>query len=306
MRHTVIVRLAIVGVSLVWGSNVHAQDAQAGARARADSAIQLSQSLDDGVQAAGASGVLIAEGDSWFAYPGTNLVKELRRRGFRVASTAENGARVEEMAYSVDRLADLHAAMRSARQEWQATPRALLLSGGGNDMVGETLRLLLNHAAGGTPDFDMQMLNALIDVRLATAIRAWITSARMLSRQVYGSDVNIPVVMHGYDYAIPDGRGYEKIGITLKGPWMRPSLVERGYTVLAANTALVRQLIDRYNAMLARLAAEPQLNFRYVKLAGQLSTDLVNNNYRVDWDNELHPEKPAFRRLAAELERAIP
>lgn len=273
--------------------------------ARAESAIELSRSLDEGKRAPGSAGVLIAEGDSWFAYPGTNLIKELRRLGFHIATNAANGSHLEEMAFSIDRLADLHARMRQARADWEARPRALLLSGGGNDIVDDALRLILNHAATDRPPFDPQIATGLIDVRLADAICSWVIAVQQLVTDVYGSGAPVPVVMHGYDYGVPDGRGYKKVLVTWKGPWMEPAYSARGYEDLAQTAALTRDLIDRYNRLLSRLSSdEAALNLRYVDLRGRLPS--YPGDYKESWDNELHPEKGAFRILATVLAGSIP
>ena len=281
------------------------QTIQQAAVALADEAIDLSRSLDDGARAVGTSGILIAEGDSWFAYPGTNLIKELKRLGFRIESNAENGSLLEDMAYSKDRLADLHGRMREAQQEWAEIPRAILLSGGGNDIVNEPLLAMLNHAAAGEPALDPQMVEAMIDVRLANAIRSWIASVQRLVADVWGEGVRVPVVMHGYDYPVPDGRGYKKIGVTWRGPWMQPDFHARGFDDLGQSRDLIAILITRYNDMVARLASTEQgLNLRYANLLNTLSSDL--SNYKDSWDNELHPEKEPFRLLADRLVRVIP
>ena len=297
-------QLVAINTMMVAPIVTSAQSVQDRARARADSAIRLSNSLVDSSQYLVIRGVLVAEGDSWFAYPGTNLIKELERLGYAIESNAENGSHLEEMAYSVDRLSDFHSKLRKAKAKWTVVPKAILLSGGGNDIVNEPLALMLNHASANKPPLDTSIAHALIDVRLADAIKAWILTTQRLVEDVYGKTTRIPVLMHGYDFAVPDGRGYKKYSVTWAGPWMKPEFEQRGYEDLAQTTRVIESLITRYNAMLMRLASDTALNLRYVKLTGKLNKPPTD--HREWWDNELHPEKKGFRLLVEEYGKAIP
>ena len=50
---------------------------------------------------AGSAGILVAEGDSWFNYPWTDILRLLEdEHGYEVESVAHYGDTIEEMAYS--------------------------------------------------------------------------------------------------------------------------------------------------------------------------------------------------------------
>ena len=71
---------------------------------------------------------------------------------------------------------------------------------------------------------------------------------------------NVPIVIHGYDYAIPDGRGWGGGLGPLPGPWLDPSLSRKGYDRkddAAVRRVIVQELIDAFNEMLAAVAANP-------------------------------------------------
>ena len=64
--------------------------------------------------AAGSSGVLVAEGDSWFDYPWTDILRLLEdQHGYDVESVAHKGDRVEEMAYSGGQLEEFSRASKN-------------------------------------------------------------------------------------------------------------------------------------------------------------------------------------------------
>src|SRR5258708_34949981 len=80
-------------------------------------------------------GWLIAEGDSWFDYPGTDILDALEQSAYDVESVARAGDRVEMMAFGRGQLDGFAAAVEKIIGNGN-TPKAILLSGGGNDIAG--------------------------------------------------------------------------------------------------------------------------------------------------------------------------
>lgn len=82
------------------------------------------------------AGVLVAEGDSWFDYPLHDVLKILEdHHGYDVESVAHKGDPIEEMAYGGNQLEDLTRRLEKVLARG-IVPRALLVSGGGNDVAG--------------------------------------------------------------------------------------------------------------------------------------------------------------------------
>ena len=92
------------------------------------------------VEAAGGSvsaGWLVAEGDSWFNYPWTDILGKLRHEhAYEILSCAHRGDRVEGMAYDDGQLAQFTSNIETVVRQGHL-PRAILLSGGGNDIAGD-------------------------------------------------------------------------------------------------------------------------------------------------------------------------
>jgi len=244
---------------------------------------------------------VVAEGDSWFSYfPAHDIIATLRRgpwpgRRYDIRGRPIAGAYLNDMVYHPRQLAETFQAIHEHQ------PEALLFSGGGNDIAGpELFDLLWHRQAGGMAAgqvVNSVVLGGLINEVLAQAYRDFIDAVRECALD--SGLQRLPIIVHGYDYAIPDGRGWLGGAGPLPGPWLDPSLRRKGWdrtTDAVAREAAIRQLIDALNQMLAGLAATiPGLH--YVDLRGTLA--------RGDWDNELHPDAAGFRRVTERIEQAL-
>jgi hypothetical protein len=94
------------------------------------------------------------------------------------------------------------------------------------------------------------------------------------------------LVFHGYDFAIPDGRG-----ICHLGPWLKPTFDLRGFPNRAAAIAVVEAMLTQFAAMLTALAAaHKQVTF----INGQGTLPRQTSA----WHNELHPESSGYDKFA--------
>lgn len=249
-----------------------------------------------------ASRLLVAEGDSWFDYPGTDVLEELEDLfEYEVESVASGGDTLESMTYAPRQLDRFDRMLRKIAKRGKV-PRAVLLSAGGNDIAGDELAMLINHAASGEPPLHDGIVDGFLD-RLRRAYLTLIVTIDGLCQQHFQGGT-IPVVIHGYDFPVPDGRGYFGGWGPLPGPWLQPSLKRRGHTDLAKNTEIMQDLIHRFNSMLQTLSDE-LAQVTYLNLRGTLSNDLAGNAYRELWDNELHPEDEGFRLVAEKFDQVL-
>lgn len=252
-----------------------------------------------------AADIIVAQGDSWFAYPRYNVLKYLEwKHGFRVESTAHNGEWLETMAYDEDQLSDLALTLKRVADQGRK-PRAILLSGGGNDIAGIQLTMLLTHRQSGQKAVDAVMAQQMLAVRLRRDMATLIIATKALSK-TYFNDPDIPIFIHGYDRPVPDGRGFLGGFWFLPGPWLRPSFDMKGYDHSSADeqaaTDAMAELIGRYNDTLERLATSGVKNVYYIKVIGTLHND---GTYKKDWGNELHPTKSGFETVARLFAKAI-
>ncbi len=261
-----------------------------------------------------ALGLLIAEGDSWFDYPFYDVLEALEADGYEIESVAHMGDTLEDMAHDPGQVERLTRAFEKVRDHGQK-PRAILISGGGNDIAGDEFATLINHANSGLPALNATVADGVIGERLRTAMASLVGVVTRLSESFFGERAR--VVLHGYDYAVPDGRGYLGGAWILPGPWLEPGFRRKGHCserergripVLEANARVVRDLIDRYNVMLSALVRDLTSaglsHVRYADLRGTLSTALPSG-YKADWSNELHPTKAGFARVTARIAAAL-
>lgn len=235
-------------------------------------------------------GMLIAEGDSWFDYPLRHVLRLLEDDYFYdVESVAHKGDCVEDMAHSKGQFLEFTRRLEKLIGDGKL-PKAILLSGGGNDIAGDEFALLLNHAASTLPPLNEDIVRGVIDVRLKEAYIKIISGLTTIANELLGRP--IPIITHGYDHPVPDGRGFLGGWWKLPGPWLKPGFERKGHGDRGRNTLLMAELIDRFNAMLAGVSALPAFaHVHYLDLRGTLKNDA---SYKTYWANELHPSKTGF------------
>ena len=245
--------------------------------------------------------VLIAEGDSWFDYPLHDVLRILEdHHGYEVESVAHKGDRVEEMAYGDGQLEEFTRLIEKLLRR-KSIPIAILLSGGGNDIAGKEFGMLLNHNMSAIAGLNDSVVAGVIDERAMMAYITIISKITSVCMQRIGQ--SLPIIIHGYDYPVPDGRGFLGGWWFLPGPWLEPGFREKGFSLLQDRIRLVKDLIDRFNEMLSKVASLPGFNHvHYINLRGTLS---VNVNYKDDWANELHPTAKGFEKVTTKFVQTI-
>jgi lysophospholipase L1-like esterase len=250
-------------------------------------------------------GRLIAEGDSWFCgLLGVDLVDMLEEQGYTVESVARPGDGLEDMI----RAAQLAEFCRTLERRLilNDPPKAVLLSAGGNDVVRDNLKKLLKPSTAAKPipadkAIDSKKARQVIDRHMRDEmVKIFSAISQVCSKNSFAP---IPILVHGYDYPIPDGRSLTGVP---KNPlsWLYPALTAMGYADLEAGKNIMRQLIDRLNKMLAGIADLPGLgHVKHVDLRGTLSSS--PEDYQRFWANELHPTADGFRLLCDRMVQVI-
>ena len=255
------------------------------------------------VRAVGPKGVatLVAEGDSWFDYLWWDILDMLEsKHGFDVESVAKAGDRIEDIAYTGGQLAKFKKVLEKMLRRLEL-PKAILLSGGGNDIAGDEFFMLLDHASSANPGLNEDVVRGVIDVRIRNAYVAMVSAVTDLCVETTGH--TIPIIVHGYDWPVPDGREFGN-GLPipgLPGPWLRPGFHRKGFLNQTQNKDMMRALIDRFNKMV-KSVTDGFPHVRFVDLRGTLPN---GTTYQDWWANELHPTKKGFEAVAARFADAI-
>jgi hypothetical protein len=225
---------------------------------------------------------IFAEGDSWFEYPvpffGGGIIDRLENRlGVPILNLAKAGDEVrymlgvEERAILTEHLTD----GSPAGGPWDV----LLFSGGGNDIVDNPMALWVKDWNPAMPPTD-HIHKARFDAALAL-VRAGYEDLIELRNEL---SPNTHLVFHGYDFAIPDGRG-----ICGFGPWLEPTFKLRKFPARAAMEAVVKAMLEQFAVMLGSLAG-PTVTF--INGQGTLAPQPSS------WHNELHPARAGFGKFA--------
>jgi hypothetical protein len=256
------------------------------------SAMRLTSALLTPVLSTGSAstaGYLLAIGDSWFDYPIRDVLTNLDTHyGYDIESAAHKGDSIEFGMSHVGQL-DKFARLVDKLVGVGAVPKAILVSFGGDDIAGAEFGMLVNDFDLPASGWNEQIITGVIDGRIANAYRLLFTKVNALCQN--GDLKNtFPILAHGYDYPVPDGRGFLGGWGALPGPWLKPGFDEKLFSDLSQTSQLMTVLIDRFNAMLLSVTREPGFeNVHYIDLRGTLSNNLASDSYRKWWANELHP-----------------
>jgi hypothetical protein len=152
--------------------------------------------------------------------------------------------------------------------------------------------------------YDSGQLDKL--ARLRVALISLASGVTELTRRVLAQAEATAVLIHGYDYPVPDGRGYLGGFWPFPGPWLEPGFRRKGYLDLAERCRAMEPLIDRFNAVLSGIAGGPGLEHsRHVDLRGVLSSALAGRAYKAWWNDELHPTQKGLAAVAGRFDAAI-
>jgi len=247
------------------------------------------------------AGFLVAMGDSWFDYPLHDVLKLLDDQfGYNVESAAHAGDPLEAMVSPVGQLDKFGRCLDKVKAQG-AIPKAALLSGGGDDIAGKEFGMLLNNATSAIAGWNSEILDGVINQRIKTA---YLTMFAAIDSYCQKDGIATPpILVHGYGYPVPDGRGFLG-GWPFPGPWLKPGFDEKEFEDLASNVTMMVTIIDEFNTMLAALAAA-NANVHYIDLRGTLSNALANDAYQQFWANELHPTEPGFADVAAKFDAVL-
>jgi len=249
---------------------------------------------------AAATTPIVTLGDSWlYAFPldyRPSLITPLSQEGYGADHRfGVFGARLEDIANESSREKLRNYFTDSNPSEPPA--RALLIGGGGNDVVdgysvptNTPLYAMLRQSpnAGDDPLIEDEV-HKFIDLKLAGFYRTILDFICVELKD----DTDIPILVHGYDHPIPDGRGI------LFRPWLKPVFDARGISDLTVSRDVMRRLIDRLNAMVATVAAGYPGRVHPINLTGTLARDpRYQQDYKLLWDNELHPNMEGYLLLA--------
>jgi hypothetical protein len=250
--------------------------------------------------------VIVSEGDSWFQFP--ILIDETIDHllpNFNVWSLGAAGATLKEMISGDPQKGKFEFLMELRRQ--RSRVQAFLFSGAGNDIIGEDpatkepmLLGLLNDFNGDNADVSGHINFSVLNDRISE-LRLGYTRMIGLVRSEPGLE-NLPVIIHGYDYAIPypaSSSDKRKPIYADKDQWLGRAFAKREINDPELRQKIIVVFIDRLYKMLFSLKDEEGQNDVHV-------VDCRGSMPNVsDWNDEIHGTSQGFREVGTRFKSVL-
>lgn len=247
--------------------------------------------------------VVVTQGDSWFSYPHEKNVIDFLDDPVAACSgptgKAKSALQRDWSLLRLERTQDEvlgvmaggeRAFLNELLHRYEID--AVLFSAGGNDLLGPDLGALLRPYRAG-----VTAAEALAERRLARRLHQIEDCYRELIDMVLDDGADLKVLVNSYDLPVPSNEEARLLGGRSPGPWLRPAFAAKGYP---AGSPLEREipklLLDRFCAMLDRLASEVPTRFHRVETRGAVGNE---------WADEIHPNARGAQAVAERFETAL-
>lgn len=220
---------------------------------------------------------IVAEGDSWFQYPlilkdTIDQLNDLDNFEYAIYGLSEAG----------DLLANIIAEDELTKTIETENPDVFLISGGGNDMVGQERIATLVHSFNvdrKAVDYPNQEFENFLG-ELKNLYHG-------LFERLLFQFPDLKIICHGYDNAIPD-----------KGSWLGKPLASKGIKKNSLQKEIVAVMIGRFNELLIEICADFEGSAFHVDCRG-----VIEN--KTQWHDELHPKNEGYLAVAKLFDKTI-
>lgn len=221
---------------------------------------------------------IVSEGDSWFQHP-------------LVVDTIDHLSKVYPIfcvAAAGDTLQNYDAEGEWLEAVEDKEPTFFLISGGGNDVLGEQFRNHIKASPNGQSHPTGLPPQDYLEPTLIQELDNLQRIYRKMFTELFAVRPDIQVLFHGYDYIIP-------LESANKG-WLGRYMIEKGMTSQTDRKAVLTYILNEFNARLAQVTTE-FANVHYINARG-----LVHDN---QWYDEIHPNKHGFQTVAGRFMEKI-
>jgi len=255
----------------------------------------------------------LAEGDSWFtigAVPSSNLLFELRlAKWARILTIAYPGDTIIHMGKLADN-PDLTKYL--GMPNFNYAFHALLLSGGGNDVIDAAKTFIRPDKAPAQSTNPQDYIDQPVLQKVLDQIHQGYIEIVRLRDSNDSKSQGAPIIVHTYDYPTPRDAPASFVGaIPVLGPWLFPIFKGSGLDI-ALQQLIVNRVMDALAETLlsldsnkgpaaTRLPAFHVIDTRHTLVQAN-PTEVGNSN---DWLNEIHPNMDGYRKIAERLSTAI-
>ena len=263
--------------------------------------------VDDELSRPGIKRVL-AEGDSWLSI-------YLPRNGNLLTwLESEHDVVVLDLSYPGDTLAEMargrqfelfQRLISDEQRGWRFD--AILLNGGGNDLIGTGLKRILHRPARRRTT--MRAEDCIDRARLDRLLRRIERCYRKFIDARLESALNnrCPMLTWSYDFITPRQCGAQLLGVTIAGPWICPQLDAAGFVSSALQKSITDNLLVTFKRrVLEPLARDQTLNVHLVDTQGTLApASTAHLSSTGDWADEIHPSAQGWAKLGGRIGSAL-
>jgi lysophospholipase L1-like esterase len=221
---------------------------------------------------------MVSEGDSWFQYPDPRMLDIIDHLldEYPVYSLDAAGDQLQSYAKEAEYL----------RAVEEVEPQFLILSGGGNDIMGSQFKDFLhkNIPSKGDGKNPERFLNDAFSKK----IKSLGDTYREIFKRVGKQAPDVHILIHGYDYLESGKKNNE--------PWLGGPMREKGIHHLADRQAILDHIIHTFNELLSQLDQEFK-QVHYINLRGTMKGQ--------SWHDEIHPTSAGFKVLAEKFKEKI-
>ena len=241
--------------------------------------------------------LVLAEGDSWFAYP---------RKFFLFGADAnviDHLADYQELIiYNSSSNGDEALSMLSGEQKFSLIKRLmhnefdyLLFSGGGNDIVGKFDFDFFIQPMKPGKNWESCVRKDRVKIRISQIEGSYRTLCELVKD--HSANKQIKVFTHTYDKLVPKKEGFKLFDlIPLGKSWLYPYLYNKGIKKKADQVAIVDYILKQFSAALTRV--EKKYSFFHV-------VDTYGTVGQKQWRNEIHPNSKGFGKIAKKIYAAL-
>jgi Dyp-type peroxidase family len=247
-------------------------------------------------------GNLCAWGDSWVTNMGVKdaLINDCGYQWNINADSVSNfcspGAWIQDMAKSCDQNQGFLKYLKDTVAK-EPLPKAIILSGGGNDSIRGVLSILSN-PKGSSQTINQPQLDSHLDKKIIPSYEEIIKGIEIVI-----ANKKIPIVIHGYDFAIPFTSKNGLINLYSK-EWLRKPLLSELKYDRDEGAKIMEELLQQLNTKLRELASRHPDNVVYVDLKKTLEPKWDDERVAA-WRDNMHPNEKGKLALAKKIASAI-
>ncbi|MEQ8704987.1 MAG: caspase family protein [Phaeodactylibacter sp.] len=240
--------------------------------------------------------LMVSEGDSWFQHPTIMEIIDHLSLSYNIFSRGAAGDEMRNYLMSgeyLDAFTDLQVIVQEVAASLGEAPKRpafFLISGGGNDILGDQFKdflLPFGEVEAAAPG---EKPERFLNQRLQDELDAIMALYRQVFQRLKVAQPEVRIITHGYDYVIPKGLNAEGMS------WLGKPMTQQGIKAPEDRQAIVNYLIDTFNERLMAVCEDFD-QVTHVDLRGAVKP--------YQWADEIHPDQEGYQNVALRFSAVI-